>query len=125
MSKTESLAEAYAIKNFNTLLGSLEDGQLNHDLSEELENAVRDLQDAVDRGVKRKVSVSVTIELNADRGVIEVSGGYKVKIPAKVRRRTLMFIHAGKFLSRQDDRQGDLPLRTAVDNTAQPLRNVE
>jgi hypothetical protein len=117
-------SEAYAIKNFSTLLTNLEDGTLNADLSNDLENVVRDLQEAIDQGAKRKVAVSVTIEFTADRGVIEVSGKYKVKAPDKTRRRTLMFVHAGKFLSRQDDRQGDLPLRTIAENH-QPLRNVE
>ncbi len=119
------LSEAFAIKNFNTLLGSLEDGQLNSDLSDDLEDSVRDLQEAIDRGVKRKISVTVTINLIADRGVIEVSGDYKVKKPAKTRTRTLMFVHAGKYLSRQDDRQGDLPLRAISDSSSQPLRSVE
>ncbi len=113
--------EAFAIKNFSTLLVNLEEGQLNNDLSDELENAVRELQEAIDRGVKRKVVVTVAIELSADRGVIEVSGQYKVKVPPKTRRRTLMFVHAGKYLSRQDDRQGDLPLRTVADNSQQPI----
>jgi hypothetical protein len=116
--------EAFAIKNFNTLLGRLEDGELNSDLSNDLENVVRDLQEAIDRGAKRKVDVTVTISLTADRGVVEVSGSYKIKQPAKTRRRTLMFVHAGRFLSRQDDKQPDLPLRVAGEQS-QPLRNVE
>jgi hypothetical protein len=124
VSKSENISEAYAIKNFSTLLTALEDGQLNSDLSNELEDAVRELQDAIDRGVKRKVTVSVTIDLSADRGVIEVSGKYKVKVPDKTRHRTLMFVHAGKYLSRQDDRQINLPLRVA-DAPSQPLRNAE
>lgn len=124
MSKSD-LSEAHAVKNFNTLLGTLEDGQLNADLSDELLDSVRDLQEAIDRGVKRKISVTVTLELTADRGVIEVSGGYKIKKPAKTRHRTLMFVHAGKYLSRQDDRQGDLPLRAIADVSTQPLRSVE
>jgi hypothetical protein len=117
--------EAFAIKNFSTLLSSLEDGQLNSDLSDEMEDAVLEIQDAIDRGVKRKVVVTVSIELSADRGVVEVSGKYKIKAPDKTRRRTLMFVHAGKYLSRQDDRQGDLPLRTVADNSQQPMRSVE
>jgi hypothetical protein len=124
MARDDKLAEAYAVKNFNTLLGTLEDGQLNSDLSDDLEDCVRDLQEAIDRGVKRKITVNVTVELTADRGVIEVSGGYKIKKPAKSRRRTLMFVHAGCYLSSQDERQGNLELRAVSDNS-QPMRTVE
>jgi hypothetical protein len=36
-----------------------------------------------------------------------------------------MFIHAGKFLSRQDDRQHALQLRAVDDKPAQPIRHAE
>ncbi len=116
--------EAFAIKNFGTLLTTLEDGALNADLSNDLEDVVSDLQDCIDRGVKRVITVSVAVTFTADRGVVEVGASYKIKRPDRTRRRTLMFVHAGRFLSKQDEKQPDLPLRVA-EPTPQPLRNVE
>jgi hypothetical protein len=122
---SENLTEAHSIKNFSTLLQALEDGELNSDLTHDLENVVRELQEAVDRGVSRKSTITVKIELKAERGVIELAGSYAIKDPPKTRRRTLMFIHAGKFLSRQDDRQHALQLRAVDDKPAQPIRHAE
>lgn len=118
-------SEAFAIKNFSTLIGTLEEGKLNSDISARLEDAVRELQERLDRQVKGKVTIDVKINLVADRGVIEVTGDYKVKMPPESRHRTLMFVHAGRFLSRQDERQGNLELKAVSDSSTKPIRVAE
>lgn len=112
-----------AFQNFSTLLTGIEDGRLNADISMDLENLVRDLNERIAMGVKGAGTVSITIKLLANQGVIEVTGDYKIKAPKMPRGRSIFHIAGGKFLSRKDPRQGDLPLR-AVEQHAAPMRTL-
>ncbi len=114
-----------AIYNAAQLLTTLEEGQFNADLSSEIEDLARDLHARIEAGTKGAGEITIKIKLTADKGVLEVTADYKIKSPPVARRRTIMHIAGGRFLSRRDPRQPELPLRTVSNNPAQAdLRTV-
>lgn len=112
-----------AFQSFNMLIAGIEEGQFNTDISNELQDLVRDLNERIGLGIKGVGTVTVTINLLANKGVIEVTGDFKVKVPKMPRGRSIFHIAGGRFLSRRDPRQPDLPLR-AVEQTQTPMRTL-
>lgn len=112
-----------AFHNFGALLQGLEEGRLNATLSAEAEDLVRLLADAIESDRGAEGAITVTIKLKAFKGVIEASGDYKVKLPKQPRGRSIFHIAGGRFLSRKDPRQPDLPLRTVAEKPTE-MRNV-
>lgn len=102
-----------AIYNAAQLIGSLEEGQFNADLSASLEDLVRDLKERIDSDRKGKGTLTIKIEFVADKGVLEILSTYAIKTPPAARRRSIMHVAGGRFLSRRDPRQSELPLRVA------------
>lgn len=101
-----------SIRNVSQLIGALEEGQFNADASSKLEDIVRLLNDALHLDRKVSAKLTVTVNLTADRGVIEVTGDIKTKLPPDVRRRTMLYVANARFLSKRDPKQGELGLRT-------------
>ena len=101
-----------SIRNVSQLIGALEEGQFNADASSKLEDIVRLLNDALHLDRKVSAKLTVTVNLTADRGVIEVTGDIKTKPPPDVRRRTMLYVANARFLSKRDPKQGELGLRT-------------
>ena len=101
-----------SIRNFSQLVGALEEGQLNTDASQKLEEIVRLLNEAIHMDRKVTAGITVSIRMTADRGLIEVTGDVKTKLPPDVRRRTMLYVTNSRFLSKRDPHQSELPLRT-------------
>ncbi len=112
-----------AFQSFAVLVTGVEDGQLNADITGELEDVLRSLNECIYQGTKGSATITVTVNLLANKGVIEVTGDYKVKMPKKSRGRSIFHIAGGRFLSRKDPRQPDLPLRS-VDKTETATRTA-
>jgi len=114
-----------AIYNASQLIATIEEGQFNADLSRSIEDLARDLNEFVLNGTKGTGTIDIKIKLAADKGVLEVMADFKIKSPPVPRRRTIMHIAGGKFLSRRDPRQPELPLRTVSSTGPTELRTVQ
>ena len=114
-----------ALKGFIDILAAAEDGQLVKDISEATADMVRDLNDQMLIGRVAEGSVTITLNLKADRGIIELTGTYKVKTPPEPRGRSVLYIANAGFLATRDPRQSALVVRSVDGQTRPELRAVD
>ena len=96
----------HEMRNFSTLLSSLEDGQLHSELSEAITEVVAAIQDhARDIGGKPK------IDFKMDSGMIEIISDLKVSKPKPVRSKTMLWATPDNNLTARNPKQHELPLR--------------
>ena len=102
-------------RSFSAFIAEIERGALNDDLSTELQQLVAALRDhAAAFGMKAvKGSLTLTLNLTLDRGLIELTPVVKVKTPDEKRNRAIYWPTDGDNLSPQNPNQLALPgLRT-------------
>ncbi|QEX18528.1 hypothetical protein FRZ44_38350 [Hypericibacter terrae] len=97
------------VRSFNAFVGSLEDGKFHAELTQQLEEAVRELHDAaIERGGKAKAKIALTIDLKLDGGIVETAAEYKVTLPKAERGRTIFWETPEGHLSRANPKQTDM-----------------
>jgi len=96
------------VSTLSSLLGSLQQGELDADASNQLREIVAALHGA--HG-KPKAKMTITLDFELDSGVINISGDYAVKLPRRARGRTIFWATPENNLSRQDPRQAEMAFR--------------
>jgi hypothetical protein len=117
-------ANPHAIRSFAQLLQVAEDGALLSDLSDEVREAMLQLQACEMQGGKPKAKITLTLGVRLDRGLVEVEGDFTVKVPKLRRGRTILHMTPNGDLSRVDPRQAQLPFRDANAGQAGQIRTV-
>lgn len=117
-------ANPHAIRSFAQLLQVAEDGALLSDLSDEVREAMLQLQACEMQGGKPKAKITLTLGVRLDRGLVEVEGDFAVKVPKLRRGRTILHLTPSGDLSRVDPRQPQLPFRDANAGQAGQIRTV-
>lgn len=100
-------------RSFSTLLGQLADGEAERDLSEQLLELTKKIQDeALARGSEAKGALSLKIAITADhKGVATVTYVVDVKHPKRRTSAQLYWLTKGGNLTPENPRQTKLPLR--------------
>jgi len=117
------MPEAPILRSFTQVLQAAEDGQLVTDLSDETRDLIEKLGQVEMNGGKAKGKITLELNVLLDRGLVEITGSYKVKTPALRRGRTLLHVTPEGNLSRTDPRQPELNLRD-VSGDAKQIRTL-
>ena len=98
-----------SLQRFNTLLPQLEGGRLNDDLTDAVQNCVREIADAcADRGGVHKATLTLTLTFKMDQKdkVVEIEGAVNEKLPKAPRGRAGMYYcDANGNLTKENPRQ--------------------
>lgn len=89
------------------IIGILENGEVNSDLSDEIGRTLERLQDLADAAGKRKVKGSVTVKLNFEVSgkQVEIEADISSKTPKASRSRSFYFITPDHKLSTEHPQQ--------------------
>lgn len=99
-----------SLSTFSQLLGALNDGELHQDMSEDMREMVAKLHDhAREHGGKPSATMTLTVEMKLDGGLIMVKAEAKTKLPKSERARSVFWATPENNLSRRNPRQPDLP----------------
>jgi hypothetical protein len=97
------------IATFATLLSTLNNGDLEHEITAAMRDIVAEMHESP-RG-KAKGKITVTIDFAYDGDIFSIAGDFKAVKPKKHRPASVFWATPENNLSRQDPRQPDLPLR--------------
>lgn len=113
-----------AAQSFDRLIALHEDGNLNHDLSEWMREAVANVSNHYDeyRG-KPSAKVSVEISITCEEGVLVVVAKPKVSMPQPPRPKRIYYATEGNALTPNNPKQLRMDLRQ-VDAGPKEVRNV-
>lgn len=104
--------------SFLAMFGSLEDGALDSDLTDDLVELVHNMRAfALATGAKPKAKMTLTLEIKLDGGIFEVVPSYTVKPPKKPRSRSIYYPTRDNGLSTRNPAQTTLPLGSVKDVT--------
>lgn len=93
---------------FDQFLAGLEDGQLNRELSEELQRLAGDMSNAaIDNGGKSKGKMTLTIDFALEGRIFTIASKHKVELPPGKRQKSVMWITEDLRFARSDPKQGD------------------
>lgn len=100
------------LRNFATLLATLEDGALHDEATQKYRELVTALNDQYDdqRG-KPKGKITIEIELQRVKDTVELFGKVTTTTPKRARERTILYPTRDGTLSPRNPRQMDLPFR--------------
>src|SRR6185437_5840386 len=105
--------------SFLKVFGELEDGALDHDLTNDLIDLVHDMRAvALSTGIKPKATIALSLEIKLDGGVFEIVPHYKIKPPKKPRSRSIYYATKDGGLTVNNPAQHNLPLGGAKDVTS-------
>jgi hypothetical protein len=105
-------ADPTTTRSFTQFLGEIEDGHLQNELTQTLQEVVGDLHNAaVNTGGKSSGTLTIKLSFKVDGGVIEVTPEVATKLPKVKRGRSIFWATPENNLTRRDPRQRDLPLR--------------
>ncbi|MEA3246272.1 MAG: hypothetical protein U9Q74_08970 [Gemmatimonadota bacterium] len=105
--------------SFLAMFGSLEDGALDSDLTDDLVQLVHDMRAfALATGAKPRAKMTLSLEIKLDGGIFEVIPSYTVKPPKKPRSRSIFYATKSGGLSANNPSQTSLPLGPPKDVTA-------
>lgn len=105
--------------SFLAVFSSLEDGALDHDLTQEMVDLVHNMRAfALATGAKPKAKITLSLEVKLDGGIFEVVPSYTVKPPKKPRSRSIFYPTKENGLSVNNQAQRTLELGGAKDVTA-------
>ena len=89
------------LKSFGTLIQSLEEGQLHSDLTDQITEITKALQNhVINHGGSPKASLSLKLKFGLKGGVIEVSANTDTTLPVSPRSQSILW--------RQNPRQRDM-----------------
>ena len=113
-------------RTFSILVASFEDGQLNSDMTQAVQDLVARLHDvARDRGGSPGGTLTLKIGFKLDGGVIETKTDFSVNMPKEIRPKSVFWATPNNNLTRSNPRQRDLPLSGPRDvTTSMPMRSV-
>ena len=110
-------------RTFAILLGSFEDGALNGDLTQAVQDLVARLHDvARDRGGSPGGSITIKLGFKLDGGVIETKSDFTVTMPKESRPKSVFWATPGNNLTKRNPKQRELALRDVT--TGHVARNV-
>jgi len=120
MSEAAAYSDPSASRTLGALVSRLEqEGVFGHEGDNLYADACREMADALTQGRDCKAEIVIKISLHALKGVVEVNGNVKTKLPETPRRRAMMFVAGGTHLSLRNPDQYDLPIRSV------PARETE
>lgn len=104
---------ANPLRSFSTFLANIEHGQLNHDASKVLEEAVAAIQKAyLTAGGKPVATITLKIGLRMDSGHVQVGSVIESKLPKAPRGTSIFYTTPDHTLSLTDPKQQTFPFKT-------------
>lgn len=101
--------EEVTAKSFTHFLSMLEDGQLNSELSTELQELCKEMEDhSRNYGSKAKGKVSITIDFALEKGIFEIFSKFKITKPETPRIRSIAWSDANGNFTPHNPRQQDM-----------------
>lgn len=96
-------------RSFANFLQTLEDGQLNNELSRDLQELSKDMNDhCLSFGSRAKGQISITIDFVLEKGVFDIMSAYKVKKPVAPRIRSIAWADRSHNLVPNNPKQTDM-----------------
>ena len=118
--------DSSGFESFVDMLEALEGGQLVRDATDAMHKLSHTLRDHMLMGRKGKGTLKITINLTADRGLIEAIADVSVKEPALPRTRSAFYTTGSGRLTREDPTQPNLPLHGVEDHpSVRRIRSVD
>ncbi|MDB5582791.1 MAG: hypothetical protein JWR80_7967 [Bradyrhizobium sp.] len=109
------------IRDAQILIGMLEQGELNQELSAELNRDLAYLAEMSEENRKAtyKGSLTLKLDIEVENGVVHISGNIDSKLPKKPRRSSLFWVTEDGQLSTEHPQQHDMfPVRDATTGRA-------
>lgn len=104
------ISDTPANDNFAEFIRSISSGAFHDEATEALKTVVREIVRVAEAsGGKPKGKLVLTINMQMDRGVMDVNPDVKITTPSTVRARSIMYPTRDGGLSRTDQRQLALP----------------
>jgi len=100
-------------RGFSHLLQQVQDGELHAELSENLQQLMKDLRlysDRFQRDAKGNITLSLNVTVHGN-GSVSIMGDVKMKTPKTPRAPSTFFLTPGNNLTLENPRQQRLPLR--------------
>ena len=100
------------ISNFSQLIVAIENGAINHELSE----AIREInarlnQIVIENGGKPTAELTLKLKFKLDSGMIELVPDVITKLPKVPRSKNVFFCTPGNLLTKHDPRQTEMKFR--------------
>ena len=113
-------------KPFTASLAMIEGGQFQHDAALELRDLCAALSEHHAQHGKAKGTMTITLNLHMESGVLQVDADVKVKAPKLKREKTVFWLDESNNLSQQNPKQLSMELRRvpAPDGERQQPRTV-
>jgi hypothetical protein len=98
------------IPNSQALIGMLEGGELNEDLTEKLDETLAELHSISEDQPKKvhKGSLTLKLDFSVANGMVTISSDITTKTPRKVRRSSAYWVTEGGKLSTEHPQQHDM-----------------
>ncbi|WP_062111093.1 hypothetical protein [Aureimonas sp. AU40] len=93
------------IRDVQTVIGLLEDGQLAQDFSDLLQKTLADLKELAGPKGKAKGSVTLKMDLTAEGGTVTINSDIAAKTPKSGRAASVLFVLDDGSLSTEHPRQ--------------------
>lgn len=98
-----------AAKSFALFLQTLEDGQLNDELSQDLQDLSKEMHDhSLNYGSKAKGKINLSIEFVYEKGVFDIRSTIKTTKPVAPRIRSIAWSDANHNLVPNNPKQNDM-----------------
>lgn len=96
-------------RSFTQFLAMLEDGELNAELSKELQTLNADMNNhAINFGSKAKGTISLNINIILEKGAFRVDTDFKVKKPKSPRLMSILWSTPGNNFTPHNPKQSDM-----------------
>lgn len=111
-----SQTEADKIRSFSMLVQNLEGGDLEADLSREIESGIANLNDYFqDHRGTPEMTIKLTIKIKKDGMNMDVKADYSVNNPKIPRERTALFCTTDNCLTKRNPNQREFAFREVTD----------
>ena len=96
------------LRQATDIIARVERGDLNHDLTNEIEHVLKELADRAPPKGKIKGQVKLTLNFTVDGSSVEFEAGIESKLPKKARRSEMYFVTQDGALSLEHPQQTDI-----------------
>lgn len=97
------------VRSFGQLIGQIEEGRLNAQLSNALMDQIIALHETfAEHGGKPKGKLQLTLELTLDSGMVKIIADHKVTVPKREPRMSVFWITPENLLTVSNPRQPDM-----------------
>lgn len=108
-------------RTFAMLVADVEDGQLNGDMTDVVQDLIAKMNDAaMSKSGKAKGKLVVTLNFELDGGIFTITSDHKVTVPKMARMKSVFWCTPENNLSRRNPSQHELELR----DVSAPNRDV-